>query len=129
MKIRPKDISRTLLACPSSWEGMLPSGHTFYARYRGGRLRVVFSAEPFMDACVNWLDGFVTPVVDEQLGNDFDGWLTTGDFILRLKANNLLECSCLYLWWVKIRVVVERLHFNFLRRHYAKKIRKSIYGK
>jgi len=129
MKIKPNQIRRMLMACPSSWEGMLDSGHTYYAKYRGGRLRVVFSHIPFNDAFIDWSNGFSVPAIDEILGNEYDGWMTTGDFVLHLNRHGLFDCSNSYLLWIKFRVIFERLYFSYERKRIARQFRKFLLKK
>ena len=72
-------------ACPTTYTGKTDDGCTIYARYRWGHLSV--RIDPREDAPLGGAEG--TWIYDEQLGEEFDGWLDYAE--LKLHTANLVE--------------------------------------
>jgi len=70
------DLNRSLMACPSQWEGTLEDGRSIYIRYRGGQFsaRVGYKGDP-------WSAVMGDEVVGKKLGDDLDGYLDDADLL------------------------------------------------
>jgi len=79
-------FKQTCSACPSQWEGKLADGRWLYVRYRWGNLRVGIG-EDWPTAIMN---SSHRPIIDEDLGDDLAGVLTTEEMQLH---------TMLYLDW------------------------------
>lgn len=66
MKYIIVELEQTCWACPSQWSGKTSEGAEIYGRYRWGYLS---------------LDIDDQQVYGRQLGGDFDGWMSTAEFL------------------------------------------------
>lgn len=68
-------LTRTCFACPSQWEGELEDGSKVYIRYRWGRLGMGIGET--LDHAIQGNDAHYSI----QLGDDYDGWLSTEEML------------------------------------------------
>lgn len=54
------EMTQTVMACPSAWEGKMEDGSELYVKYRYGNLRIVIDGDT---------------VYEKQLSDGMDGWL------------------------------------------------------
>ena len=70
--IRVISVHHECIMCPMTLVGKTDNGSTVYARYRWGHLSV--RIDPREDPPFGGAEG--TWIVSEQIGGEFDGWLT-----------------------------------------------------
>lgn len=66
-------LKESCSGCPMVWEVILPDGSAGYIRYRWG----VISLKPITERA----GLFQEPIISEQIGQDFDGFLSLEDAV------------------------------------------------
>ena len=81
-------LTKTCLACPSQWDGVLEDGRAIYARYRHGALSVGIGDDPEEAVRNSWTE---RALYADYVGDGFDGFMNFDE--LKIHLHGLLEFS------------------------------------
>lgn len=79
-------LTKTCLACPSQWDGVLEDGRAIYARYRHGALSVGIGDDPEEAVGNSWTE---RALYADYVGDGFDGFMDFEE--LKVHLHGLLE--------------------------------------